>query len=443
MGPPLSSGGNVPSTPRLTTKWSAGGCGGGHARARVGTLRPMLKPPSLPAGARRILELAKRDRAAARAALAALPVDEQVALICESPVRRRAELLELVSAPEQVIPRIPPAELCFVAKAVGLSDAGWLLEHATEEQIATAIDLDAWNALVPDRSRLDEWLAALSDAGDETLLRAAHGLDFELLVLLLRERLSVFLGGRDEAADAPAGSLSIDGQFHLLPLRSGDDLEDVLGLLSTLFQQDYWFYHRLLQAVSIDLESETEESALRWRSGRLQDLGFPPLEDAKRIYSFVREDQLARLPGETGALEVGEWPLPVWMPSLPASSETEHLLFRAMATLGEEERRPLLFAFLALANRVAVADEMPLGDAETLPAATEKAARVASLGLAYLARENAVEPAFLLRRMPLERLFVVGANLEGRAFVRSRTDAGPAEATPPRAPADPSDPSRR
>jgi hypothetical protein len=402
----------------------------------------MLKPSSLPAGARRILELARSDREAARAALAALPVDEQVALICETPVRRRAELLELVRAPEQVIPRIPPAELCFVAKALGLSDAGWLLEHASEEQITTAIDLDAWNALVPDRGRLDEWLAAFANAGDETLLRAARALDFELLVLLLRSRLSVFLAGRDEGGDAPDGSLSIDGQFYLLPLRPGDDLEDVLGMLSALFQQDYWFYHRLLQASSQELDTETEESALRWRSGRLQDLGFPPLEDAKRIYSFVRDEQLAKLPEERRSLEVGEWPLPVWMPSLPAAAETEHLLLRAMAALAEEERRPLLFAFLALANRVAVADEMPLGDAETLPAATEKAARVASRGLEYLARENRVDPAFLLRRLALERLFVVGANLERRAFAQRRTDEGPAEATPPRAPPDPADPDR-
>jgi hypothetical protein len=372
----------------------------------------MQEPSPLPAGVRRILELAKRDRAAARAALGVLPVDEQVALICEAPLRRRAELLSLVSAPEAVIPRIPPAELCFVAKAVGLSDAGWLLEHASEEQIATAIDLDAWSALAPDRGKLAEWLAALADAGEETLLRAAHALDFELLVLQLRERLSVWSGSRDEVADAPAGALTIDGQFFLLPVRSGDDLEDVLGLLVVLFERDYWFYQRLLQALGNELETETEEWALRWRSGRLQDLGFPPLEDAKRIYSFVRHEELAKLPSDAHTLEVGEWPLPVWLPSLPASGNAEHLLFRAMAALGEEERRPLLFAFLALANRVAVADELPLGDAETLPAAMEKAARVASRGLEMLAREHGAEPAALLRRVTVERLFVVGANLE-------------------------------
>jgi hypothetical protein len=197
-----------------------------------------------------------------------------------------------------------------------------------------------------------------------------------------------------------------------MPILPGDDLEDVLALLETLFRHDYWFYHRLLQALGAELDTESEEWALRWRSARLQDLGFPPLADAKRIYSFVRKEQLAKLPPEPHALEVGEWPLPVWMPSLPVGSEAGHLLFRALAALPEPERRPLLYAFLALANRVAVADALPLGDAETLPAALEKAARVASLGLEHLARENGLDPVAVLRFATLERLFVVGANLE-------------------------------
>ncbi len=385
----------------------------------------MSELPLLPPEARHILELARSDRAAATRALASLTIDAQVALVCESPLARRAELLGLVSEPEQVIPRMPPAELCFVAKAVGLSDAGWLLEHATEEQIAAAIDLDAWTEFVPDRARLGAWLAALADAGGQTLLRAAHALDFELLTLQLRARLLVVLGGRDDAPDVPAGALSLDGQFHLIPLAAGDDLEDVLALLETLFQQDYWFYHRLLQAVSAELDSGIEEWALRWRSGRLQDLGFPPLEDAKRIYAYVRSDQLAKLPPEPHAFQVGEWPLPVWMPSLPVARDTDPLLFRTLAELPEAERRPLLFAFLALVNRVAVADALPLGDAETQPAAMEKAARVASLGLAHLARENGAAPADVLRRATLERLFVVGANLERRGPAAAATPAGP------------------
>jgi hypothetical protein len=299
-----------------------------------------------------------------------------------------------------------------VVKAVGLADAGWLLEHASEEQIATAVDLDGWNGLVPDRARLGEWLAALGAAGEETLLRAARGLDFELLVYELGARIEVVLTGRDEYVDLPASAHSLDGQFHLIPRASGDDLEDVLALLQTLFQHDYWFYHRLLQALNSELDSDLEEWALRWRSGRLQDLGFPPPEDAKRIYAYLKPEQLAELPPEPHGLEVGEWPLAVWMPALPVARDADQLLFRALAALPEAERRPLLYAFLALANRIAVADALPLGDAETLPRATEKAARLASLGLAYVASERGVEPAEVLRRSRLERLFTVGANLE-------------------------------
>jgi len=392
-----------------------------HARTTFLTLRPMSEPSPAAREARRLLALAGSDRKAARAALERLEPPAQVALVCESPIGLRAEVIGLLPQPEAVIPLLPPAELCFVVKAVGLADASWLLEHASAEQIATAIDLDAWNGLVPDRERVAAWLAALTEAGDETLLRAAHALDFEVLTLELRDRISVVISGRNEEADVPPGTLTLDGQFHLVPHRTGDDLADVVPLLRGLFNQDYWFYHRLLQAVSAELDPELEEWALRWRNGRLQDLGFPPLEDAKRIYAWLSPEQRRKLPDEPRALEVGEWPLPVWMPALPVGGAGGELLFRSIAALSEEERRPLLFAFLALANRVAVADELPLGDAESLPQAIAKAERTASIGLAHLAHENGLEPVEVLRRVTCERLFQVGVSLERDRGARDET----------------------
>ena len=43
---------------------------------------------------------------------------------------------------------------------------------------------------------------------------------------------------------------------------------------------------------------------------------------------------------------------------------------------------------MALANKIAVADRLPLSDAESTPRAIAKAARFASAGLAYLAEEH-------------------------------------------------------
>jgi hypothetical protein len=140
--------------------------------------------------AQRILQLARRDRAAAVDSLRSLEPDAQVALVCELPVAARAQMLALLPAPEQVIPKLPEAELCFTAKAVGLADAGWILEHATEEQLQACFDLDAWHDNALDPVALDAWLAALEDAGEETLVRGARSIDPELLYLYLRAHIT-------------------------------------------------------------------------------------------------------------------------------------------------------------------------------------------------------------------------------------------------------------
>ena len=99
----------------------------------------MASAPLDPDESRRLLELARSDREAAAASLAALSPDDQVALVCEAPLAQRAGLLALLPQPEQVIPRLPEAELCFTVKSAGLSDAAWILAQATSEQIVAGV----------------------------------------------------------------------------------------------------------------------------------------------------------------------------------------------------------------------------------------------------------------------------------------------------------------
>ena len=66
---------------------------------------------------------------------------------------------------------------------------------------------------------------------------------------------------------------------------------------------------------------------------------------------------------------------------------------------------------MAVANKVAVADRLPLGDAESTPRAIEKAAQLISDGLERVAADNALDDPQVLREVTLERLFRVGANL--------------------------------
>lgn len=363
---------------------------------------------------RQILKLARTDKRAAAAQVGALSLDGQVALVCSTPVELRAAVLALTPVPEEVIPLLPEAELCFTAKAIGLWDASWLFEHATESQLVASFDLDGWEGLQPDRASLRNWLAAIAEAGDETLLRTARAIDPELLVLMIRDRVEVMLDPRDDDWQAPPGAHTIDGMFYVLPRQANDDIPDLLALLRAIFGSDYWLYFRMLQGAIWELDSDLEEWALRWRTGRLQDLGFPAWDEAMRIYGYIRPADRAAIPQAVDALDVVAWGMPVYMPELPIRAGRDHSIFRAAAELDDDERQRFLYAFIAIANKVAIADRMPLGDADTLPKAIETAASVTSVGLNFLAEKNGLPLSDTLRRVSLERMFRVGASLDGR-----------------------------
>ena len=130
-----------------------------------------------------------------------------------------------------------------------------------------------------------------------------------------------------------------------------------------------------------------------------------------RIYGFLRPEQRAVLAEREQPDAINEWDLPVWLPELPALAEGDHAIFRAANELDDDARRGFFYAFIALANKIAVADKSNLGDAETLPDTIEKAAQVASLGLEHISAAHSLSAEETLRRTPLERLFRVGVNL--------------------------------
>ncbi len=385
----------------------------------------MTTPSATSTTIEHILGLARKERAAATEAIQAMTLDQQVALVCDTPLSRRAETLELLPAPEAVIPLIPEAELCFTVKAIGIEDSAWVLDHATPEQIVACMDLDGWSGTAADRAAIDRWLDTLAMTEPESFLRSIRALDPELVVLFLKHRIQCFQKpDDDEGWQPPEGGQTVEGQFYFVAAREGDDLEPVVAMLRALFVADYWVYFRMMQGIIHELEIVNEEWALRWRTGRLEDLGFPPWDRAMEIYHFIRRDDRTAISDEATSLEVSEWHLPVWMPSLPASADHQYLLFRTLAQLDESERRSALYAFISLANKVAVADRMELSDAESTPIAIDKVADFSSVGLEFISTELGLDAADVLRRVSLQRLFSVGANLEPeRAYPRDKANS--------------------
>jgi hypothetical protein len=373
----------------------------------------MAPLPLAPDDPRALLELAESDRRAAVDALRDTPPEDQMALICNAPLSARRELLDLLPEPERVIPLIPEAELCFTVKAIGLADSAWVLEQATPEQVTAAIDLDAWHQHEPDLPVLSDWMGALAATDRVSFARAIEALDNELLVLFLRSRIDVIQKPTDDQSwEPPGGGQTLEGQFYYVAKRDEDDLATVTELLRTLFEEDYWSYFRLMHGVVAELDSDMEEWALRWRTGRLEDLGFPNWDESMQIYKHLKKSERGKIPDGEQPLAGSAWSLPVWIPDLPAVAGADYRIFHAFARLDEAERRAAFYAFVAVANKLAVADAMPLSDATSTPRAIAKAAQWISEGLAYVAKENGLDDTEVLRRVGLERLFRVGANLD-------------------------------
>ncbi len=377
----------------------------------------MERSPAIIPDARRLLTLARTDRRAADQALSALTTEQQATLVSGSPLSIRHRMIELLQDPEAVIPLLPEAEFCYTCRTIGLADAHWLLPMATEEQLVACLDLGAWSGLQVDATRLDEWIAALATSEDGTLVRAAQSADPELIVIYLRNHIDVTLmpsPQEDPDWSPPDRSQTLEGQFYFVAKNPNDDIAPLLALLHGLFQEDYWLYFRVIQAVREESATENEEWALRWRTGRLEDLGFPSWDSAMRIYGFLRPDRLTTISDGDEATNLEEVSLPIWISDLPGLQDDERALFRATRELEPDQRSRVYYDLIALANRIAVADRMELGDPDSLPIAIDKATRFASEGLEFVARENQLSLAETLRRVSIERLFRVGGNLEHR-----------------------------
>jgi hypothetical protein len=271
---------------------------------------------------RELTALVRTDVDAAKRLLAALSVEDQVRTICQLPAERRSEALALTPDPRLVIPRMPELDLCATTVAAGPEGSGWLLEHASGDQIVACLDLDAWRGQVIDLGRLDTWLTGLADAGDATLLRTARALDPELLVLWARRDVQFFVRAGEDEDWPPDDTRTIDGEHYFRARRPDADLELLLRLLYVLFENDQTLYLALVHDLAAGASTLDEEEALRWRGGRLIDLGFPTRDEALAAYAWLDPERagLPEAPSPAGRPE--NLPVDPARPLLPILSST-------------------------------------------------------------------------------------------------------------------------
>lgn len=323
--------------------------------------------------------------------------------------RRLAEVLLADPTLPDWLPALPVQDLYWTLREIGLGDAAELLELASPEQVRGFLDLDAWSGAELQPARAAEWIDALAAIGPETLVRAVRALDPELLGLLVQRQARVYDVTTEALPEEPEGHFysTPDTFFVLDVLAPGEAGKRLERLIEWLYSEDPELGRRAVMLAKWELPSEMEESAYRWRSGRMADLGYADHFEALEVYRWLDPQSVKLGEGSADKRDADDR-----SPSLSLRDAGDGFLARALAAvLDPGERERLQGALALLANRVMAADRVEPSDAPAARASLDRAAGTLALGLEYLGRGDPKRAAEALASIALSRIFRVGFSL--------------------------------
>lgn len=317
---------------------------------------------------------------------------EELQAIREDPL-----VLELRDDVDEVVPAIPSQ--AFVGIARQLLEEGRLdlvLPHALPDQLTALLDLDAWRN---DRLEVPTgrgWLLAVADAYEEAarprgaLTGLMLDMDGDMWTLLLVGATAV---AELDPEDDQSRQLALEGMaalqtwetpdgFYILGVPDHELGRATVKILQAMYDDDLIEAGKLVRSIKWAMASPLEEEQLRWRKGRLADMGFPDWEDAMRLFKpMARDAALGEptpprhelTPEESAALSVR------WAGSF--------LLRSVMSRLDGAEHGVRTREFLLLVNELMAALRYEPGEESQQEAAVRQAQATVSLGLAMLASQ--------------------------------------------------------
>lgn len=332
---------------------------------------------------------------------------------------RRTDELFASADPPAAIRALPPDEFFYIVHEMGFPEAMEILVHGTAEQIQAVLDFSVWEGDRVSLEKSDELLSALVEAPPETLGRWAQGIDVELLAILLRRRLRIYDLSLEEEPDEPAGVLW-NSPDRLFAIDIGGDSEQgqvTQHLVDSLYRYSPVMMRRLLVGVRAESDAEMEETAFRWRSGRMADLGFIDFSEALAVYqeidpASVRIDQAPA----KDAREPDAPNIHLRLPTAMVERLTGKTPFaRAVAGLRTREEAALAHqALVALCNRVLSADRVEPSDDEAIKTVLERVSATLDLAIEFLARGEDERAVTAIRNLPMVTLHRLGSSLVGK-----------------------------
>jgi hypothetical protein len=321
---------------------------------------------------------------------------------------------------------LAPQDLHAIAQAVGKEEALELLPHCDGNQLVGLTDLSGWQGFAFDLVGFEDWLTAMFESGHQTVKNYLKSADIEQVLLYLNNRVRVH--ECDEEGDFPTLSNEVPGDAtwtspdRKFLLEISDWLKDhdrlpgdpIKALLKLLEGMDPFKLSRVLAALQWELKTPLEEDCLRLRNARMEELGFPPLEEAVALFARGRPDHIlarGKRPLKTEPSDTSE--------ALVLRIQPRHdLLASALTELAPAAREHALQELAYVANQTMVANGIAVGDPVAVKQQWHTLRACISLGLEYAARLAAgasgdplAQATQCLRTIHSKALFRAGFNV--------------------------------
>lgn len=297
-----------------------------------------------------------------------------------------------------------PHELYWLFKENGGPEAMELLGLASPEQCVFILDMELWQGWSFSEDKAVEYLGYILKGSEEHFLELLPHLDFNLLSLFLGRELLVAGGIGDLNTDEERQTdwdHTFDDVF-LIKFKNPKHAQIIGSFLELVCRFDNPLYTSLMESVSGEIDIESEEECYHLKSGRLADLGFPPFDEAREIYSRI--DPATFTPGRNKVvLQAAE---ATTLPAMFLTGKTflERVILRMDSELFRMELNYLI-------NTALVADEAHLADMDVMKSVVERVYGYLNIAMEYLCEGDEAKGAEILTGEYLKRLFQLGFSL--------------------------------
>lgn len=344
-----------------------------------------------------------------------------------SPTTVKQRIEQILASPDSaaLLQTLPPIEYAVLLKAAPDMRAV-LLQLAQPEQIRTVLDLDCWHRDTLQSTRVIEWLEELQRSGADVFTQTLEALDSELLIVTLHRHMRVSAALPPEEEDEPRPYDEVlSNELYTVEFTDPESPlnERITELLRFLRLTSFDLYNHFMQEIMWAQESELEEWAYRWKTGRLQDESIPEYHEALETFHVVDVAALAAGMGDAvespgmpaSAEDTGLVPTYAWGLT-PSHTPLQQALYDEIpqATL---ER--LCWEMVALCNSAIVLDQVDFADTVAVRMSLERVHAYVNIGLEYLNAAHRERLARLLTNHSLVSICQIGFSVSMRLRQRA------------------------